>query len=93
MGIDAVEWWGTWEHAACGASGEDQFADDTAPDADHECGLEGHVVWPAEWRCDDCGSSGDDLFADVYSARSGHDCDDEDDPAGESGDDELEAAL
>lgn len=90
---DAVLWWGSWEHAACGASGEDQFADDARPDADHDCGLEGDVVWHAEWRCDVCGSSGDDLFADGYSAYSGHDCQDEDEPVGGSDDDELEAAL
>lgn len=91
MSIDAVQWWGTWEHAACGATGEDQFADDTTPDADHDCSLDGDAVWHAEWRCDECSASGDDLFADGYSARSGHECDDEDELAGEADDEDLEA--
>lgn len=74
---DAVLWWGNWEHAACGASGEDQFTDDTTPDADHDCGREGDAVWHAEWCCDVCGASGDALFPDGCSAGTGHACDDE----------------
>ncbi|THA28240.1 hypothetical protein E4198_00040 [Streptomyces sp. RKND-216] len=77
--LDAVQWWGTWEHPACGASGEDQFADDAILDPDHDCALEGEVVWHAEWDCEVCGSSCVEIFTDGLSASSGHDCDEDQD--------------
>ncbi|MDQ0945962.1 hypothetical protein [Streptomyces sp. V1I1] len=65
-----VAWGGTWEHAACGASGEAQWDDEDTASSDHDCGREGDVTWSAEWHCHDCGASGDDQFDDDTTTYS-----------------------
>lgn len=71
-----VQWGGQWEHAACGATGEQLWEDEATASSDHDCGLEGAVTWHAEWHCHGCGASGDDLFVDDTASYSHHDCDD-----------------
>ncbi|GAA4666875.1 hypothetical protein GCM10023347_19500 [Streptomyces chumphonensis] len=77
---EAIQCWGIWEHPACGATGEDQWADDVWPsDSGHDCGQDGPVSWHADWECEACGLGGDDLFEDGTTAHTGHDCEDQGD--------------
>lgn len=69
-----VAWGGTWEHAACGASGEAQWDDEDTAFSDHDCRREGEVTWSAEWHCHGCGASGDEQFDDDTTTYSDHEC-------------------
>lgn len=74
-----VAWWGTWQHAACGATGEVQWDDEDTASSGHECGQSGEVTWSAEWDCHGCCASGGvETFDDDTPAYSGHECDDGD---------------
>lgn len=69
-----MAWGGTWEHAACGASGEAQWDDEDTASSDHDCEGEGGVTWSAEWHCHGCGASGDDQFDDDTTTNADHEC-------------------
>ncbi|MFI0766172.1 hypothetical protein ACH4TQ_15005 [Streptomyces sp. NPDC021218] len=73
----SVQWGGQWEHPACGATGEQTWADEDTVFSQHDCGRGGEVTWHAEWHCDECGASGDDLFGDDTVTYSDHDCGDD----------------
>lgn len=75
-----VAWWGTWQHAACGAGGDAQWEDEETAYSGHECPREGEVSWSAEWDCHGCGASGgvETFDDDETPAYSGHECDDQD---------------
>ncbi|MET7622275.1 hypothetical protein [Streptomyces sp. NPDC005408] len=70
---------GTWEHAACGASGEAQWADEDTASSKHDCAGEGAATWSAEWHCHDCGVSGDGQFDDDTTTYFDHECADDED--------------
>ncbi|MFE2088591.1 hypothetical protein [Streptomyces sp. NPDC059460] len=74
-----VAWGGTWEHPACGASGDALWDDEDTAFSDHGCGGEGAVAWSAEWRCHSCGASGEDQFDDDTTPYSHHECADDED--------------
>lgn len=76
-----IAWGGTWEHPACGASGEAEWEDEDTAYSGHECSGHGEVTWSAEWHCHGCGASGDGQFDDDTPAYCDHDCDDEDQEA------------
>ncbi|MFD8079157.1 hypothetical protein ACFV3E_41765 [Streptomyces sp. NPDC059718] len=74
--MTAVQWAGEWEHAACGASGEDTWDDESAPYSHHECAEEASpVTWSAEWTCGDCSDSGGvDIVDDGSVTYSDQEC-------------------
>jgi hypothetical protein len=78
-----VAWGGTWEHTACGASGDALWDDEDTALSAHDCGRAGEVTWNAEWHCHGCGATGDGQFDDDTTTYSDHECvDDEDQGVG-----------